>query len=161
EAQLMTAAEIPPVLGVDDLGPDTQPVAYEVSDSTAYVTLNRPDFRNAQNSVMTYSLDNAFIKAVEDDSVKVIVLRAAGERVCAGRWSTAREAVDLWMLIHVGPRDDLQARVDQLAGETSAMPAFGLPLTKKAVNASEDQMGLQTSLDTAFGWHMFAHSANA
>ncbi|MGI9587433.1 MAG: enoyl-CoA hydratase, partial [Dietzia maris] len=53
----MTDAPIPPVLGVDDLGPDTQPVAYEVTDGTAYVTLNRPDFRNAQNSVMTYSLD--------------------------------------------------------------------------------------------------------
>ena len=74
----MTDAPIPPVLGVDDLGPDTQPVAYEVTDGTAYVTLNRPDFRNAQNSVMTYSLDNAFIKAVSDDAVKVIVLRANG-----------------------------------------------------------------------------------
>ena len=80
----MTDAPIPPVLGVDDLGPDTQPVAYEVSDGTAYVTLNRPDFRNAQNSVMTYSLDNAFIKAVGDDSVKVIVLRAAGMHFSAG-----------------------------------------------------------------------------
>ena len=80
----MTDAPIPPVLGVDDLGPDTQPVAYEVSDGTAYVTLNRPDFRNAQNSVMTYSLDNAFIKAVEDDAVKVIVLRANGKHFSAG-----------------------------------------------------------------------------
>ena len=59
-------------------------MAYEVTDGTAYVTLNRPDFRNAQNSVMTYSLDNAFIKAVEDDSVKVIVLRAAGKHFSAG-----------------------------------------------------------------------------
>lgn len=80
----MTDAPIPPVLEVDDLGPDTQPVAYEVSDGTAYVTLNRPDFRNAQNSVMTYSLDNAFIKAVSDDSVKVIVLRANGKHFSAG-----------------------------------------------------------------------------
>ena len=80
----MTDAPIPPVLGIDDLGPDTQPVAYEVVDGTAYVTLNRPDFRNAQNSVMTYSLDNAFIKAVEDDAVKVIVLRANGKHFSAG-----------------------------------------------------------------------------
>ena len=41
------------------------------------------------------------------------------------------------------------------------MPAFGLTLAKKVINSNEDQMGLQTSLDTAFGWHMFAHSANA
>ena len=77
----MSDAVIPAPLGPDDLGPDTSPVAYEVGgaeNAVAYVTLNRPEYRNAQNSVMTYSLDNAFIKAVEDDSVKVIVLRAAG-----------------------------------------------------------------------------------
>lgn len=275
----MTDAQIPPVLGSDELGPDTQPVAYEVVDGTAYVTLNRPDFRNAQNSVMTYSLDNAFVRAVEDDEVRVIVLRAAGRHFSAGhdigtterdhhvrydnraaiwwdhttrgggdrrlaretevyvqmcrRWReipkpviaqvhgaciagglmlawcadfvvasddaffsdpvvkmgipgveyfahafvlgprrakeilytgsrfTAADALDWGMVNHVVPRDELQAKVDEIAGEIKAMPAFGLTLTKKAVNMCEDQMGLQTSLDTAFGWHMFAHSANA
>ena len=281
----MSDVQIPPVLGVDDLGPDTSPVAYEVvagdgpGDATAYLTLNRPEFRNAQNSVMTYSLDNAFVKAVEDPEVKVLVLRAAGKHFSAGhdigtperdfdtyypnraslwwdhttrtgadqrlardievytgmceRWREipkpviaqvhgaciagglmlawicdfivasddaffsdpvvkmgipgveyfahahvlgprrakeilytgrrfgAAEALDWGMLNHVVPRDELQAKVDSIADEIKAMPAFGLTLTKKAVNMAEDQMGLQTNLDTAFGWHMFAHSANA
>ena len=275
----MTDAQIPPVLGMDDLGPDTQPVAYEVSDGTAYVTLNRPEYRNAQNSVMTYSLDNAFTKAVEDPSVAVIVLRANGKHFSAGhdigtperdfdtryenratlwwdhtdrtggdqrlareievytgmcnRWRaipkpviaqvhgaciagglmlawicdfivasddaffsdpvvkmgipgveyfahayvlgprrakeilytgrrfTAAEAADWGMLNHVVPREDLQTTVDRIAGEIKAMPPMGLMLAKKAVNICEDQMGLQNAMTSVFGWHHFAHSANA
>ncbi|MDQ2795765.1 MAG: enoyl-CoA hydratase [Actinomycetota bacterium] len=59
-------------------------VTYEVRDSVAVVTLNRPDYRNAQNSVMTYALDAAFSRAVEDEEVKVIVLAGNGKHFCAG-----------------------------------------------------------------------------
>ena len=38
------------------------------------MTMNRPEYRNAQNSAMTYALDDAFTRAVEDFEVKVIVL---------------------------------------------------------------------------------------
>jgi len=59
-------------------------VTYEVRDSVAVVTLNRPDYRNAQNSVVTYALDAAFERAVQDDVVKVIVLAGNGKHFCAG-----------------------------------------------------------------------------
>lgn len=59
-------------------------VTYEVRGSTAIVTLNRPEYRNAQNSKMTYALDAAFTAAVNDDSVKVIVLAGNGDHFCAG-----------------------------------------------------------------------------
>ncbi|UOT05065.1 enoyl-CoA hydratase [Rhodococcus opacus] len=59
-------------------------VTYEVRDGVAVVTLNRPDYRNAQNSVMTYALDAAFERAVEDDDVKVIVLAGNGKHFSAG-----------------------------------------------------------------------------
>ncbi|MFD4293472.1 enoyl-CoA hydratase [Rhodococcus sp. NPDC058505] len=59
-------------------------VTYQVRDHIAYVTLNRPEYRNAQNSVMTYALDAAFERAVEDDDVKVIVLAGNGEHFSAG-----------------------------------------------------------------------------
>lgn len=59
-------------------------VLYEVRGSTAIVTLNRPEYRNAQNSVMTYALDDAFYRAAEDDDVKVVVLNAAGKHFSAG-----------------------------------------------------------------------------
>ncbi|MEL4180366.1 enoyl-CoA hydratase [Roseateles sp. PN1] len=60
------------------------PVLYEVSEGIATLTMNRPTFNNAQNSQMTYALDAGFRRAVDDDSVKVIVLRGAGKHFSAG-----------------------------------------------------------------------------
>ncbi|MCE2657947.1 MAG: enoyl-CoA hydratase [Rubrivivax sp.] len=62
----------------------TEPVLYAVQDGIASVTMNRPAFNNAQNSQMTYALDAAFRRAVDDDAVKVIVLRGAGKHFSAG-----------------------------------------------------------------------------
>lgn len=61
-----------------------EPVLYEVRDGIATLTMNRPQFNNAQNSQMTYALDAAFRRAVDDDAVKVIVLRGAGKHFSAG-----------------------------------------------------------------------------
>jgi enoyl-CoA hydratase len=59
-------------------------VRYELHGSTAVVTMNRPEYRNAQNSAMTYALDAAFTRAVDDDKVSVIVLAGAGDHFSAG-----------------------------------------------------------------------------
>jgi enoyl-CoA hydratase len=59
-------------------------VTYRVEGSIAFVTMNRPDFRNAQNSAMTYALDAAFVRAVDDDEVSVIVLCGEGRHFSAG-----------------------------------------------------------------------------
>ncbi|MES2260282.1 MAG: enoyl-CoA hydratase [Pseudomonadota bacterium] len=61
-----------------------EPVLYRVDAGVATVTLNRPAFNNAQNSQMTYALDAAFRRAVDDDEVKVIVLAGAGKHFSAG-----------------------------------------------------------------------------
>ncbi|MGW0517371.1 enoyl-CoA hydratase [Crossiella sp. NPDC003009] len=59
-------------------------VEYVRKDAVAVVTMNRPEYRNAQNSAMTYALDEAFARAVNDPEVKVIVLAGAGEHFSAG-----------------------------------------------------------------------------
>src|SRR2546430_11081838 len=59
-------------------------VSYERRGPVALVTMNRPEYRNAQNSAMTYALDAAFVRAVDDDEVKVIVLAGAGKHFSAG-----------------------------------------------------------------------------
>lgn len=59
-------------------------VTYEVRGSVAIVRLNRPEYRNAQNSKVTYALDAAFTEAVQDDAVKVIVLAGNGKHFSAG-----------------------------------------------------------------------------
>ena len=61
-----------------------EPVLYQAVDGVATLTMNRPTFNNAQNSQMTYALDAGFRRAVDDDSVKVIVLRGAGKHFSAG-----------------------------------------------------------------------------
>jgi enoyl-CoA hydratase len=59
-------------------------VRYEVVDSVAWITMNRPQYHNAQNGRMTYLLDDAFKRAVADDEVKVIVLGGEGKHFSAG-----------------------------------------------------------------------------
>jgi enoyl-CoA hydratase len=66
------------VPGKDDV------VTYHVTNGIAIVTMNRPQYRNAQNSAMTYALDAAFATAVDDRDVRVIVLRGSGDHFSAG-----------------------------------------------------------------------------
>ena len=61
-----------------------EPVLYTVAEGIATVTMNRPTVNNAQNSQMTYALDDALRRAVNDDAVKVIVLRGNGKHFSAG-----------------------------------------------------------------------------
>ena len=59
-------------------------VLYEAREGVAWITMNRPQYHNAQNGKMTYLLDDAFKRAVADDEVKVIVLRGEGKHFSAG-----------------------------------------------------------------------------
>ncbi|MDF3839648.1 enoyl-CoA hydratase [Cupriavidus basilensis] len=65
------------------LGPNAE-VLFEAADGVATVTMNRPQYHNAQNSRMTYALDEAFRRAAGDDAVKVVILRGAGKHFSAG-----------------------------------------------------------------------------
>ncbi len=61
-----------------------EPILYNAKDGIAWITLNRPDFHNVQNSQMTYALDDAFKRAVDDDTVKCIVLKSDAKHFSAG-----------------------------------------------------------------------------
>jgi enoyl-CoA hydratase len=61
-----------------------QVVLYRRDGAVAVITMNRPEYRNAQNSAMTYALDEAFYQAAGDDEVKVVVLAGAGKHFSAG-----------------------------------------------------------------------------
>jgi enoyl-CoA hydratase len=60
------------------------PVLYEVVENVAWITMDRPGFNNAQNGQMTYALDDAFNRAVQDDAVRCIVLAGNGKHFSAG-----------------------------------------------------------------------------
>ena len=59
-------------------------VKYRIADRVAYVTLNRPEKRNALNEEMVTELKKAFQQAATDEDAKVIVLEAEGQAFCAG-----------------------------------------------------------------------------
>jgi enoyl-CoA hydratase len=259
--------------------PDDSAVTYEVREGIAYVQMNRPRYRNAQNSAMTYALDAALYRAADDDGVKVVVLAGAGAHFSGGHdigtperdhlrsfdrraglwpdhttrtgadsrmaresevyvgmcrrwrdmpkptiamiqgaciagglmlaWScdlivasedayfadpvlrmgipgveyfahpwqlgpkvakeflflgepiTARRGYEVGMVNRVVPRTELAGETHALAARIATMPSFGLALTKRAVNAAEDLMGLQHGVDVAFALHHVAHAHNA
>jgi enoyl-CoA hydratase len=59
-------------------------IEYERRGAVAVVALNRPERANAQNEELLLELDAAFTRAVEDDEVRVIVLRGNGKHFSAG-----------------------------------------------------------------------------
>jgi enoyl-CoA hydratase len=63
---------------------DDEVVQYARDGELARITLNRPQYSNAQNSAMTYALDDAFYRAAADDVVKVVILSGAGKHFSAG-----------------------------------------------------------------------------
>ncbi len=66
-------------------------IDYRRDERVAVISLNRPEKANAQNEAMLLALDQAFDRAVEDDEVRVIILRANGKHFSAGHDLTPRE----------------------------------------------------------------------
>lgn len=64
---------------------DTSAVIHEKRDHAFWITINRPDKRNAINADVVRGIRDGYTKAHEDPDVRVIVLTAAGDKAfCAG-----------------------------------------------------------------------------
>jgi 1,4-dihydroxy-2-naphthoyl-CoA synthase len=61
-----------------------QMIKYAKNDAIATITLNRPEKYNTLRSEMIRELDNALMDANQDDGIKVIVLKGAGDSFCGG-----------------------------------------------------------------------------
>ncbi len=59
-------------------------IQYAVQEHLAYITLNRPEKSNALSYDVVSELRVAFKRAEEDDSVKIVILKANGDAFCAG-----------------------------------------------------------------------------
>ncbi|WP_439136149.1 enoyl-CoA hydratase/isomerase family protein [Pseudomaricurvus sp.] len=59
-------------------------LTYDVDNSIAIITMNRPEVRNSLNKQMRSELMAAFKQAREDSQVRVILLAGAGKGFCAG-----------------------------------------------------------------------------
>lgn len=61
-----------------------QYIKYHVEDRIGFITICRPEKRNALNQDLVTELTAAFERAEHDENVKVVVLKAEGEVFCAG-----------------------------------------------------------------------------
>jgi methylglutaconyl-CoA hydratase len=59
-------------------------VNYETKERVAYITLNRPEKRNALSFDFVQLIKDNFKRAEADESCKVIVIKANGEAFCSG-----------------------------------------------------------------------------
>ena len=69
-------------------------VLYDVSDSVATITLNRPEQRNAVGPQMLRDLLQAFAAAKSDDSVRAVLLTGAGDKAFSAGADLAGFAAD-------------------------------------------------------------------
>ncbi|HEY6806205.1 MAG TPA: enoyl-CoA hydratase-related protein [Pyrinomonadaceae bacterium] len=63
---------------------DSNVVLYSVENSIAWLTLNRPDKRNALNDDLIAALKTTLAEANRDESVRAIVITGAGKDFCSG-----------------------------------------------------------------------------
>jgi enoyl-CoA hydratase/carnithine racemase len=122
---------------------DDGPVLYEKRDRIAYVTMNRPDARNAVNPGMHRAMIAAWADFAADDAVDVAILTGAGdEAFCAG--------ADLKQYIPPIMRDATPADLREIAelglnGFTRGMHRIAKPIIG-AVNGWALAGGLETAL---------------
>jgi len=63
---------------------DTEHTLYEIRDGAAWITLNRPQNRNALSSGLVTELYDHLIAADNDDKVRCVVVTGSGPAFCAG-----------------------------------------------------------------------------
>jgi len=61
-----------------------QDILYEVDGPVLTITLNRPDKLNAYTATMGLEIEDAFVRADEDDAIRAIIVTGAGRGFCAG-----------------------------------------------------------------------------
>lgn len=59
-------------------------IDYLARDGRAYITINRPDKKNAMTNAMLDQLMDGYDRAEEDDDVRVVVLQGAGDDFTSG-----------------------------------------------------------------------------
>jgi enoyl-CoA hydratase len=91
----------------------------------------------------------------------VMGARFAKEFLFLGERIPAAQALQWGMVNRVVPPEELETMTLDIADRIARMPRLGLALTKKAVNQSEDLMGLRAGMDSVFGLHHVAHAHNA
>src|ERR1700680_3572255 len=63
---------------------DTEHLTYEVVGTTAIVTMNRPEAKNALSGPMLVGMADAWVEIDSNDDIRCAILTGAGGTFCAG-----------------------------------------------------------------------------
>jgi 2-(1,2-epoxy-1,2-dihydrophenyl)acetyl-CoA isomerase len=85
-----------------------QPVAYDVVEGVATITLNRPEAMNSLNIATKDALVEATARAADDEAVRCVVLTGSGRAFCVGQ--DLKEHVQL---LESGSSDELFTTVER------------------------------------------------
>jgi enoyl-CoA hydratase len=83
---------------MDGMASKFKVIVYETDGAVATITMNRAEVANAQDTALIDELDAAFDLADADDSVRVVILAAAGKHFSSGH--------DLKALVGAGEQDE-------------------------------------------------------
>lgn len=86
--------------------------------------------------------------------------KIAREFMYLGLRMSAERAAGFGMVNRVVPRERMEEEVTSIASQIAKQPAFGLTLTKQAMNFIEDQRGKRASMDAVYHMHHLAHAHN-
>ncbi len=120
-------------------------VTYKSENRIGYISINRPEKRNALNHKVVSELKEAFTIGVEDSEAKVLILKAEGDAFCAG--------ADLGYLKHLQQNNFVENLEDSNHLKELFLQIYTLPKVVIAAiqgHAIAGGSGLATVCDYAF-----------
>ena len=105
---------------------ESNPIRVTLEDSVAWVTLSRPERRNAMGMAFFEAMADQFRRFDADSHVRVVVICAEGETFSVGLDLT--EAADLLSGRKVGDREALRLKILQLQESTRAVERCRKPV---------------------------------
>ncbi len=112
---------------------DAALVTYHREGHVGFITLNRPEKRNALNPKVWSALDDAIDDAEKDDEARAVLVRGAGKSFCAGLDLTPENelftvlngpvnaAQKVWFYREVRKTQDIHTRLERLKRPTIAV----------------------------------------
>jgi Delta3,5-Delta2,4-dienoyl-CoA isomerase len=111
-------------------------VIYKREGHLGYITLNRPEKRNALNMAVWLALDRAIARAEEDTEARVIILQGEGKAFCAG--------------IDLGPENELFNSIGDKAGAAQKLNFFRMAKKVQAIHTRLERL-LQPTIAAIHG----------